>query len=82
MARTYPQRLRRIESERGTGFVKRRSLFFLSIRRLKQDTILRPFRITGDTSGTIYIRVLDTNRDNKAKGLDTIYVDHMFTRSQ
>ena len=45
-------------------------------------TILRPFRVTGDTSGTLYIRVLDTNRDNTAKDLDTIYVDHMFIRSQ
>ncbi len=34
-----------------------------------------------DASGTIYIRVIDTNRQAGHKALDTVYVDHLYIRS-
>ena len=34
------------------------------------------------TNGTVYVRVRDTNRTRNKTSLDTIYVDHMFFRTQ
>ena len=33
-------------------------------------------------NGTVYVRVRDTNRTKNKTSLDTIYVDHMFFRTQ
>ena len=39
------------------------------------------YKLPSDLSGTVYIRVKDTDRTNKNTKLDAIYVDHMFIRS-
>ena len=56
--------------------------YMLTVSKTSDDNTPQTFDLPGGTSGTFYIHVLDTNRDNKAKDLDTVYVDHMFIRSQ
>ncbi len=43
--------------------------------------ILRTFELPGGTGGTVYIRVVDTDQTIKNKGLDTIYVDELYIKS-
>ncbi len=54
----------------------------LTVTKTSDDDNDQSYSLPGNTSGTVYIRVIDTNRVNKAKDLDTVYVDHMFIRSQ
>ena len=56
--------------------------YMLTVSKTSDDNTPQTFDLPGGTSGTFYIHVLDTNRDNKAKDLDTVYVDHMFIRSE
>ena len=56
--------------------------YMLTVTKTSDDDTDQTFGLPGDTSGTVYIQVIDTNRDNKAKDLDTIYVDHLFIRSE
>ena len=56
--------------------------YMLTVTKTSDDDTPQTFDLPGETSGTLYIHVLDTNRDNKAKDLDTVYVDHMFIRSE
>ncbi len=56
--------------------------YMLTVSKTSDDNTPQTFDLPGGTSGTFYIHVFDTNRNNKAKDLDTVYVDHMFIRSQ
>ncbi len=54
----------------------------LTVTKTSDDDTDQSYSLPSSTSGTVYIRVIDTNRVNKAKDLDTVYVDHMYIRSE
>ena len=54
----------------------------LTVTKTSDDDNEQSYSLPSNTSGTVYIRVIDTNRVNKAKDLDTVYVDHMYIRSE
>jgi hypothetical protein len=45
------------------------------------DNMCQSYELPSDLSGTVYIRVMDTDQTAGKKTLDTIYIDHMFIRS-
>ncbi len=54
----------------------------LTVTKTSDNDTDQSYQLPGSTSGTVYIRVIDTNRVSRAKDLDTIYVDHMYIRSE
>jgi len=46
------------------------------------DTLLSYEELPNDLSGTVYIRVRDTDQTAGNKALDTIYIDHMYITSK
>jgi hypothetical protein len=43
---------------------------------------VQSYQLPGSISGTVYIRVTDTDQTQGNKSLDTIYIDHMYIRSE
>ena len=54
----------------------------LTVTKLVDDSVYQSFVLPNSVSGTVYIRVRDTNQTQGASELDAIHVDHMFIRSQ
>jgi hypothetical protein len=54
----------------------------VTVTKSSDDNQYQTYTLPGGTSGTVYVRVVDTNRKKGKTSLDTIYVDHMFFRSQ
>lgn len=54
----------------------------LTVTKTVDDDQAQTFTFPGSLSGTVYIRVRDTNRTQGNQALDTISIDHMFLRSQ
>jgi len=54
----------------------------LTVTKTSDDNTPQTYNMPDGITGTVYIRVLDTNRANNKKVLDTIFVDHMFIRCQ
>jgi hypothetical protein len=53
----------------------------LTVIKTSDDHTYQTATLPNETSGTVYIRVMDTVRSGGNKKQDTIYIDHMFIRS-
>lgn len=53
----------------------------LNVTNTSDDGTYQTFEMPQTTSGTVYIRVQDTDRTAGSTVKDTIYIDHMFIRS-
>jgi len=53
----------------------------LTVTKTSADDTYQSYVLPGGTSGTVYIRVMDTDRTAGNGGMDRIYVDHMYIRS-
>lgn len=53
----------------------------LTVTKTSNDDNYQTLELPQTTSGTVYIRVQDTNRTAGSTVKDTIYIDHMFIRS-
>jgi len=54
----------------------------VTVTKTSDDNTYQSYVLPSNTSGTVYIRVKDTNRTAGRKVLDTIYVDHIYIRSE
>ena len=54
----------------------------LTVTKTSDNDTYQSYVLPSDTSGTVYIRVKDTNRTAGKRGLDTIYVDHIYILSE
>jgi len=52
-----------------------------TVTKVADDGSYQTFDLPSDLSGTVYIRVKDTDQTAGNKALDTIYIDQMFIRS-
>ena len=53
----------------------------VTVTKTTDDGTCQTYGLPSDLSGTVYIRVKDTDQTAGNKVLDTIYIDHMFIRS-
>lgn len=53
-----------------------------TVTKTADDNAYQTFSLPATTNGTIYVRVRDANRTAGRQVLDTVYVDHIFVRSQ
>ena len=53
----------------------------VTVTKTSDDDTYQSYALPGSTSGTVYIRVLDTDQTAGNKTKDTIYVDHMYIQS-
>lgn len=53
----------------------------LTVTKTNDDGVYQTYSLPNTLSGTVYIRVVDTDRTAGNTSLDIIYVDHMFIRS-
>jgi len=54
----------------------------VTVTKTSDDDNTQSYALPDDLSGTTYVRVKDTDQTAGNKTLDTIYVDHMFIRSE
>jgi hypothetical protein len=54
----------------------------LTVAKTVDDNTYQSYQLPSNISGTVYIRVLDTDRVIGNTVLDTIYIDHMYIRSE
>ena len=54
----------------------------LTVTKTAYDGLYQSFALPSSLSGTIYIRVKDTDQTQGNRDLDTIHVDHLFVRSE
>jgi hypothetical protein len=54
----------------------------VTVTKIADDGSYQTFGLPDDLSGTVYIRVMDTDRTAGNRALDTIHIDHMFIRSE
>jgi len=50
----------------------------LQVTRTGDDGTYQSAALPGDLSGTVYVRVIDTDRTKANRSLDTVFVDHMY----
>jgi hypothetical protein len=53
----------------------------VTVTKTADDDTAQSFALPGGTSGTVYIRVVDTDSTKGNSGLDTVYIDQMYIRS-
>jgi hypothetical protein len=51
------------------------------VTKTSDDDVYQSCAVPGTTAGTVYVRVVDTDRTEANKSLDTIYVDDMYITS-
>jgi len=54
----------------------------VTVTKTSDDDSTQSYELPSSLSGTTYVRVKDTDQTAGNKSLDTIYVDHMFIRSE
>jgi hypothetical protein len=54
----------------------------VTVSKNADDGSYQTFDLPSDISGTVYIRVMDTDRTAGNRAQDTIYIDHLFIRSE
>jgi len=52
------------------------------VDKTTDDNVCYTFELPSDLTGTVYIRVLDTDRTIGNRSLDTIYIDYMYIESE
>ena len=53
----------------------------LTVTKTSDDSTYQTFNLPGTLSGTVYIRVKDTDQTRGNRSLDIVFIDHMFIRS-
>ncbi|MHC4125515.1 MAG: lectin like domain-containing protein [Planctomycetota bacterium] len=53
----------------------------LTVSKTSDDDTSQSYELPGSLSGTVYIRVIDTDSGIGNQDMDTIYIDHMYIRS-
>ncbi|UCD29976.1 MAG: metallophosphoesterase, partial [Planctomycetota bacterium] len=53
----------------------------LTVTKTSDDDTAQSYELPGDTIGTVYIRVMDTDQSAGNQTLDTIYIDNMYVQS-
>ncbi len=53
----------------------------LTVTKTSDDNGYQSYVLPSSISGTVYVRVQDTDQTRGSNSLDTVYVDHMFIRS-
>jgi len=53
----------------------------LTITKTSDDDTCQSYELPGLLSGMVYIRVVDTDSEQRNQDMDTLYVDHMYIRS-
>ena len=53
-----------------------------TVTKTADDDTYQTYDLPGDLSGTVYIRVMDTDQSIGNKDIDTINIDHLFIRSE
>ncbi len=53
----------------------------VTVVKTSDDGAYQSFTLPASTAGTVYIRVVDTDQTSGNRVLDSLYVDHMFIRS-
>ena len=61
----------------GTNFTE-----MLTVTKTADDDTAQTYELPASTSGTVYVRVTDTDRTSGNRTRDTLYVDQMFIRSE
>ena len=54
----------------------------LTVTKTADDDTPQSFDLPGTTSGTVYILVLDADSSRRNSVQDSLFVDHLFIRSQ
>jgi hypothetical protein len=54
----------------------------VTVTKISDDHTAQSYELPGDTSGTVYIRVRDTDQTSGNRTKDTIYIDDMYIDSQ
>lgn len=54
----------------------------LTVTKTTDDDTYQSYELPNDINGTVYIRVKDTDHTAGNKTLDTIYIDHIYVRSE
>ena len=54
----------------------------LTVTKTSDDNTYQSYALPSSTSGTVYIRVVDADHTAGRQNLDTVYVDHMYIRSE
>ncbi|MHC4397513.1 MAG: LamG domain-containing protein, partial [Planctomycetota bacterium] len=54
----------------------------VTVTKTSDDNATQSYQLPSDTSGTVYIRVKDTDQSQGNKTLDTIYIDYMYILSE
>jgi hypothetical protein len=54
----------------------------VTVSKTSDDNVAQSFVLPGSLSGTVYIRVKDTNQSQGNRSLDTVYIDEMYIRSE
>jgi DNA-dependent RNA polymerase auxiliary subunit epsilon len=54
----------------------------VTVTKTADDDTYQTYTFTESITGTVYIRVQDTNRDAGKQELNTVYIDHMYIRSK
>ena len=81
-------RLTTLRTPRGTIFVFFYSLDnvdfteMLTVTKTADDDVPQSFNLPGATSGILYILVLDADSSKGNSVQDSLFVDHLFIRSQ
>ncbi|MFX0205166.1 MAG: C25 family cysteine peptidase [Candidatus Hodarchaeota archaeon] len=52
--------------------------YMITVSKTSDNDISQEYTLPSSLSGTIYIRVVDTDRTKRNTALDTIYIDHMY----
>ncbi|MFT5049993.1 MAG: hypothetical protein ACI8QZ_001386 [Chlamydiales bacterium] len=60
----------------GSGFID-----MLTVTKIVDDGAYQSVTLPGAVGGTIYVRVMDTDRSRTDRELDTIFIDQMFIRT-
>lgn len=53
----------------------------LTVTKMQDDNAQQAYTLPAGTSGTVYVKVRDTNRTKGSRDLDTVYVDSMYILS-
>ena len=54
----------------------------VTVTKTADDDAYQSYALPSSLSGTVYVRVIDTDRTKDHQGLDTLYLDDMFIRCE
>lgn len=54
----------------------------VTVTKTSDDDSYQSYALPGGLSGTVYVRVMDTDREQGNRSLDTVSIDHMYVKCQ